>query len=344
MTAQGKDHWWHMQVLKRQKPALCLQLLAQMISQVTHQKVHHLSMCWRYIVYIACPFNTFHLADMTTGGSNLRGRCLVVGDAQHATSSAQLPATQAENQNWNPLPESHAQALDLSTGAADSQPARLQPAMNGIAYYAEDSMGHPTKDAVADSSSRASAGPQLQPVLQHGSRTNPAKRENPLMRRGQQSASPSIDFPSVPSDMVDTHSADSAAALANVLIPSHAPHQSANAAVAPAKASKPGRSLMATAAGASAAAAQTQKKAHKLATEHTYDCQGLKLLSGDTPLHSECLARMSRKPGDSTQSLVYVERANLADNMARTMMDDTVTDRGIHAGKILTQIINSDIG
>ncbi|KAL3156943.1 hypothetical protein ABBQ38_001202 [Trebouxia sp. C0009 RCD-2024] len=159
------------------------------------------------------------------------------------------------------------------------------------------------------------AGPQLQPVLKHATRVS---------QRGQAvtavqptacfSASTAVASQGLPGIQATTLSTDSAAAAAAAAKqPLDAQHKSANASRQSARVTKSQKA---------ATAKQQQQQAEGPVANVQFDCQQLKLLPGDLPLHSECWSGC----GAAQQSLVnqvrYMQRAALADNSIHAIKED----------------------
>lgn len=175
----------------------------------------------------------------------------------------------------------------------------------------------------------ACAGPQLQPVLKHASRVGQLARADTAMKPvACFSASDAVQSQRVPGSNAERCRTNSAAAAAATKQSSDAQQHPANAYLCPAKATKPRK-----AAATTAKRQQQQQQASLSAASVHFDCQQLKLLPGDVPLHSECMARMQRNSAEPSQTSRYIQRARLTDEMAQASGEDSAVTGATLAGK-----------
>ena len=170
-------------------------------------------------------------------------------------------------------------------------------------------------------------GPHLQPVLKHATRfgqEGQARTAAPPVACF--SASAAVQSQQLPGNNTEACPADSTAAAAAAKQSSDAQHHSANASPCPAKITKQHKT-----AAASAKRQQRQQAQSSVANER-FDCQQLKLLPQDLPLHSECMVRMQRNSAEPNQASRYIQRARLADQSAQAIGEDS-TDPDVGTGR-----------
>ena len=238
-------------------------------------------------------------------------------NTKHAQPQPAAQASTATNQQSDPSPLNA--YINVQEGG-HSQPASLHLADDSASSLSRGPTDPAASSRAAQGQSKALAGPQLQPVLQHGSRGNQLKRVNTSTTVPQQSSSPVVDIVGLPSTMAEPQCAENALAI------KHMPatqQRSVSASPIPAKALKLQK----------AAATQPQQQPRAVAAGMRYDCQQLKLLPEDQALHSECMARMQCSSSEPSQALRYVQRAKLADDMAKAAAEDSADAASAHAGK-----------
>ena len=166
-------------------------------------------------------------------------------------------------------------------------------------------------------------GPQLQPVLKHATRINqPGRAVTAVQSVACFSASAAVQSQELPRTKEEKRCADSAAAADAAKQSSDAQRHSATASRRPAKVTKLQK----------AATAKRQQQAEVSVSNRHLDCQQLKLLPEDVPLHSECMARMQHNSAEPSQSR-YIQRARLADELAQVAAEDSAGTGAVHAGK-----------
>ena len=240
-------------------------------------------------------------------------------NTEHAQSQPATQASTATNQQSDP--KSLTDCMNAKKGD-HSQPASLHLPDDSAISLSRGRTGPAVSSKAAEGPSKASAGPQLQPVLQHGNRGNQLKRVNTSMPVPQQSSSPIVDIVGLPSSSAEAQYADSAIAAKPAM-----QQQSVDTSPAPAKPQK-------------AAAKQRQRQAPTALAGMRHDCQQLKLLPEDQALHSECMARMQCNSSKPSQATRYVQRAKLADDMAQAAAEDNASASGTIAGEQLKHMHN----
>lgn len=237
-----------------------------------------------------------------------------------ASAQSQQPAIETMNQHpaLKGGPSSADGQLTESKGAARNDTSlptnNTVPAVKGL------SASHVSVPAPL-------AGPQLHPVLKHATRVSQlgraAKAVQPVACFSASAAAVHSHGP--PGTKAETHCPDNAAAAVAAKHSSDAQKHFANASRRPAKITKPQKA-------ASAKRQQQQQQAKvSVAREHS-DCQQLKLLPEDLPLHCECMARMQLNSAEPSQAR-YMQRARLADDSAQAIAENSAITGAVHAGK-----------
>lgn len=172
------------------------------------------------------------------------------------------------------------------------------------------------------------SSPHMQPVLKQASR---------FSQHGQAytanspvacfSAPAAVQAHTLLGNDTETCRADSTAAAAATKQSFDAQHHSANATPCPAKITTQHKT-----AAASAKRHQRRQAQLPVANEG-FDCQQLKLLPQDLPLHSECMVRMQRKSAEPSQASRYIQRARLADQSAQAIGEDNADSGAPDVGK-----------
>lgn len=238
-------------------------------------------------------------------------------------ASAQFQQPAAETLNERPAlkggpSSSHGQLAQLKQAArSDTSP----PTNNTVPAVMGASAGHVSVPAPL-------AGPQLQPVLKHATRVSQLGRAATAVQPvACFSASAAVHFQGPSGSKAETCCPTNAAAAVAAKHSSDAQRHSANASCRPAKITKPQK-----AASAKRQQQQQQQQAKvSVANEHS-DCQQLKLLPEDIPLHCECMARMQRNSAEPSQAS-YIRCARLADDAAQAIAEDSAITGTVHAGK-----------
>ena len=225
-----------------------------------------------------------------------------------------------------PARETQKICLPLKEGLlpADGQSAEPQIAVQSCADLPPDATA-PAANSVPASSYPLQvpcAGPQLQPVLKHATRFSQQWQAQTTNRPvACFSASAAGQLQNLPGNDTDTCRANSTAAAAATKQSSDAQHHSADATPCPAKIPKQRMTAAASARW------QQQPQAQLSVAKERFDCQQLKLLPQDLPLHSECMVRMQRSSAEPSQASRYIQRARLADQSAQAIGEDS-DDRG----------------
>lgn len=166
------------------------------------------------------------------------------------------------------------------------------------------------------------ARPQLQPVLKHATRFS-QQAHTATLPVACFSASDAVQSQNLTGSAAETCPADGTAAAVATKQSSDPHHPSANAFFAPAQVTKQ-RKVPAAAAKRQQQQQQRQQQQAQQAqqarapvADECLDCQQLRLLPEDVPLHSECMVRMQHSSAEPGQASRYIQGARLADNMAQ---------------------------
>lgn len=212
----------------------------------------------------------------------------------------------------------HGQSLELKAAAlndANLPEGGTAPAMNGI-------------PASSHSFQVPRAGPQLQPVLKHATRFSqegqPHTATPPVACF---SASAAVRSQQLPGNDTEACDADSTAAAGATKQSSNPLYHSATASPCPAKITKQRKTA------AASAKRQQRQQVQPSAANERFDCQQLKLLPEDLPLHSECMVRMQHKSAEPGQASRYIQRARLADQSAQAISEDSAASTAPNIGK-----------